>query len=78
MLPHAPAQRAKLHAVDELQQHFRVRLTQPEIFPLLFDVDIILQRHEFAREADLIGEVDQRLAAFLLLDLIGALKNGVE
>ena len=78
MLPHTPSKRAELHLIDELQQHLGIRLAQAKAFPLLFDVNVVLKRHEFTRDADLIGEVDQGLATLLLFDFIGALQDGVE
>ena len=78
MLAHAAAERAEFHRVEELQQHAGIGFADGEVFPLVFDRDVVAQRHELARDADLVGEVDQRLAALLLLHFVGAFEDGIE
>ncbi len=55
-----------------------VRLLQHQIVEPVGQRHVVLQPDQFARNARLVGIVDDRLPAFLLLDLAGAGKQRVE
>ncbi len=68
----AAGQRFELHRLQEGRQGFRVRIADQEVVDRFRDRRVAGQLHQLARQADLVGEVDQGLAAFGLFDLAGA------
>ena len=73
-----PRQGAELHLLQEGGQHLGVRLAHLEARPARRQGRVAVELHQLARQADLVGEVDQGLAALVLLDLAGAGQQRLE
>ena len=74
----AARQRRELHRLQEGDELRPVGLLQHEVVQPLGQRHVVLQPDQLARDARLVGIVDDRLPAFLLLDLAGAGKQRVE
>ena len=76
----APGQRGELHRLEERDQPLVVRLVHGEIVERhRRAATCVVERHQLAsRCARLVGVVDQRLAALVLLDLAGAREQRFE
>ena len=74
----AAGQRGEFHRLEEGDQLRPVRRLQREIVEPVGDRHVVLQRHQLARNARLVGIGDDRLAALVLLDLGGARQQRVE
>src|SRR5690606_25888046 len=59
----AAGQRLELHHLQEGRQGLGIRVADDEVVDRLGNRRLAVQRHQFARQADLVGEVDQGLAA---------------
>ena len=75
-LAHAAGNRAKLHLFQKADQHVRIRVGDGQIFNGHSQRDIAFQCDKIARDADLLGIVDEGLAALGLFDLFGAFQQG--
>ena len=70
-LADAARDRAKLHLLEEFDQRHRVRVADSEVFERGFDGHVVIKLDQLFRDADLIGKIDQGLAALGLFDLFG-------
>ena len=74
----APGQGRELHQGQETAQGLGVRVLGPQGLDRLGQGRVAVQPHQFARQPDLVGEIDQGLAALVLLDLARAGQERVE
>ncbi len=74
----APGQRAELHLTEEVEQHLRIGFAHSQRVERLRDRRVAPERHQLARQPDLVGEVDQGLAALGLGDFLGPGQQSVE
>ena len=74
----APGQRAELHLLQKRCQHHRVRIIDDQRFQRRRQGCVAVQLHQRSRQPDLVGKVDQGLAALVLFDFAGAGQQGVE
>ncbi|MNX86568.1 hypothetical protein D3C86_1184550 [compost metagenome] len=74
----AAQQGTELHPLQELRQHRRVGIADQEVVDRLGRRGVAGQGHKLARQTDLVGEGDQGLAPFGLLDLARAGQQRVE
>ena len=65
---HAAGEGPKLHLIEKAQKGFGLRFLYLKAFQREIQRCVAIQRHKAARDADLVGVVQQRLAAFGLLD----------
>ena len=75
---HPPCERAKLHLFQKGHQGRAVRVVDHQLFEGHRHGRIDIQPYQLARQADLVGKVDQGLAALVLLDLARAGQNRVQ
>ena len=66
---HPPHQRIEFHRLEECDQPLVVGLVHGQIADRHIELDVIVERNEFFRQPRLLGVLDQRLPALLLLDL---------
>ncbi|TMJ30355.1 MAG: DNA polymerase I, partial [Alphaproteobacteria bacterium] len=74
----APGEPAEFHRLEKPDQPPVVRLVHGELRERRFERHVEIERDELLRDARLLGEVDQRLTALLLLDLAGARQQRFE
>ena len=74
----APRQRVELHHAQEAEQRRRLGIAHAERVGRDHVRHVVLEAHQLARHARLVGELDQLLAALGLLDLGGARQQRVE
>ncbi len=74
----APRQRRELHLLEERDQLLVLGLMHREVGERHFELHLVVERDELLRDARLLGVVDQRLPALLLLDLAGAREQRFE
>ncbi len=74
----APGQRRKLHGAQKRDQPLIVGLVHGEIADRHVELHFVVERDELLRQPRLLGVLDQRLAALVLLDLRGALEQRFE
>ena len=77
-LDHPPGQAAELHQLQEVGQHLRIRVFYGQLAERRGQRRVAIQLHQLARQADLVGEVDQRLAPLVLFDLRGPGQHRVQ
>ncbi len=77
-VPDAPRQGAELHLLQEVRQGRPVRVGHGQAVDRHGQGRVAGQLHQLARQPHLVGEIDQGLAALVLLDLAGARQEGVE
>ena len=78
LLGHAAGERGELERLAEADQRLGFGLGDGELVEHLLDGDVLVEPHEVAADARLVGELDQVLAPLVLLDLGGAFEQRVE
>ncbi|MBA7476207.1 hypothetical protein ES707_11589 [subsurface metagenome] len=62
----------ELHRLEEGDQLARIRLVDRKLVERHVEIDLVVEQHELARDAGLLGIFEQRLAPLRLFDLAGA------
>ncbi len=71
-------QRVEFHRLEEADQPLVVGIVHRDVGDRHVQFDVIVEGDELLRQPGLVGMLDQALAAFLLLDLAGALQQRLE
>ena len=74
----ALGQRREFHLAQEAQQGIGLRIAHTQLLDRCLERNVVLEQHQLARDARLLGELGQPLAPLGLLDLAGALQQRVE
>ena len=72
---HAAGDGAELHLLEEVDEGFRVRIADGKVLDGDLYGHVLIELDEFLRDEDLIGVLDQGLAALGLFDLFGAFEK---